>query len=83
MMDKAFYVLDVDHENKVVTLGFLQERFVAHNLSELKVLADITGLLNQSLNKLLSCGLQDDNCEADCKAIDLTERKLKHESSTR
>ena len=59
-MDKAFYVLDVDHENKVVTLSFAQECFVANNLNELKVWADITGQLNQDLNTLLQSGLQDD-----------------------
>ena len=58
--DKAFYVLDVDHENKVVTLSFAQECFVANNLNELKVWADITGQLNQDLNTLLQSGLQDD-----------------------
>ena len=73
MLDNAFYVLDVDHENKVVTLSFAQECFVANNLNELKVLADITGQLSQDLNTLLQSGLQDDNRDADCEAIDLTE----------
>lgn len=73
MLDNAFYVLDVDHENKVVTLSFAQECFIANNLNELKVLADITGQLSQDLNTLLQSGLQDDNRDADCEAIDLTE----------
>lgn len=69
----AFYYLDVDHENEVVTLSFSQERFIAHNLDELKILADITGQLSQCLNKLLQSGLQDDNQDAVYEAIDLTE----------
>ncbi|MBR0250880.1 MAG: hypothetical protein IJQ77_07335 [Synergistaceae bacterium] len=73
MLDNAFYVLDVDHENKVVTLSFAQECFIANNLNELKVLADATGQLSQDLNTLLQSGLQDDNRDADCEAIDLTE----------
>ena len=60
MLDNAFYVLDVNHENKVVTLSFAQECFVANNLNELKVLADITGQLNKDMNTLLQSGLQDD-----------------------
>ena len=73
MLDNAFYVLDVDHENKVVTLSFAQECFVANNLNELKVLAYITGQLSQSLNTLLQSGLQNDNLDADCEAIDSIE----------
>ena len=78
MRDSAFYVIDIDHKNKVVTLGFLQERFVAHNLDELKILADVTGQLNQDLTELLSCDLSYDSREADCKAIDLTEITSQH-----
>lgn len=69
----TLYCLDVDHENEVVTLSFSQERFIAHNLHELRVMAEVTGQLSQSLNKLLQFGLQDDTHEADYEAIDLTE----------
>lgn len=72
-MDNALYALDVDRKNKVVTLSFAQECFIANNLNELKVLADATGQLSQDLNTLLQSGLQDDNRDADCEAIDLTE----------
>lgn len=73
MKDSAFYVLDIDHENKVVTLGVLQEHFIAHNIDELRILADVTGQLNLYLNKLLQSGLQDDSLDADSQAIDLTD----------
>lgn len=73
MGSEAFYYLDIDHENDVVTLGFLQERLIVHNLDELRILVDVTGQLNLCLNKLLQSGLQDDSLDADSQAIDLTE----------
>ena len=73
MKNSAFYVLDIDQKNEVVTLGFLQERFIANNPDELSVLADVIGQLSQSLNELLQHGLQDDNPDADYEAIDLAE----------